>query len=253
MVQPLANSSICLLLTATIEVKADVVFTARKNRNTRLDDYKKALALWLAHPDVESLVLVENSGSDLSQLVAIANRTPEKRVEFLSFTAPEFDGSLGKGYGEMICLQYGLEHSHLLSRSPRFVKVTGRYYLANASDFLRFAAARSDAEIICDMLLNLSWADSRAFAGTTDFLRTYLFPLLDQVNDSQGSNFEHVLARAAHACMANRGTWAEPPFPLEIQGVSGSQGRGWQMNLKDRLKLRVRHKLFARFLGSLPR
>jgi len=248
-----AHSSTCLLLTATIKVKEDVVFTARKDTNTRLNDYKQALTLWLAHPDIKSLVLVENSGSDLSELREIANQTPEKNVEFLSFTGPEFDGSLGKGYGEMICLEYAIEHSQLLVRSPRCVKVTGRYFLRNATDFLHFAESRHDAEIICDMLLNLTWADSRVFAATPDFLRNYLFPLREEVNDSQGSNFEHVLARAVHACMANRGAWAEPPFPLEIQGVYGSQDRGWQMSLKDKFELRIRHKLFARFLATGPR
>ncbi|WP_158944614.1 hypothetical protein [Granulicella sp. S190] len=248
-----ANATACLILTATIKVKEDMVFTARTDTDTRLSDYKQALALWLAHPDIKSLVLVENSGSDISELREIANERPEKNVEFLSFKVREYDGSLGKGYGEMICLQYAIEHSQLLALSPQFVKVTGRYFLINATDFLHFADRRRDAEIICDMLLNLTWADSRVFAGTTDFLRNYLFPLRDEVNDSQQSNFEHVLARAVHACMANRGTWAEPPFPLEIQGVSGSQDRGWQMNVKDKFKLRIRHNLFARFLATAPR
>lgn len=248
-----ANSSTCLLLTATITVKEDVVFTARKDTNARLNDYKRALNLWLAHPATKSLVLVENSGSDLSELREIANQTPQKNVEFLSFTSPEFDGSLGKGYGEMICLEYAIEHSQLLARSPRFVKVTGRYFLANATDFLHLVESRRDAQVICDMLLNLTWADSRVFAATPGFLRNYFFPLKEQVNDSQGSNFEHVLARAVHACMADRGIWAEPPFPLEVLGVSGSQDRGWQMSLKEKFELRVRHKLFARFLATGPR
>lgn len=248
-----ANGSTCLLLTATIQVKQDVVFTARKDTDTRLNDYKQALSQWLAHPQVNSLVVVENSGSDLSPLREIAGRTPQKNVEFLSFTAPAFDGALGKGYGEMICLEQALKHSELLARSSRFVKVTGRYYLANASQFLQFVEHRSDADVICDMLLNLTWADSRVFAATPNFLRCYLFPLREEVNDSKGSNMEHVLARATHACIANRGVWAEPPFPFEIQGVSGSQDRGWQMSVVNRLKLRFRHRLLVRFLGAAPR
>ncbi|HEX3892290.1 MAG TPA: hypothetical protein VHW46_06935, partial [Terracidiphilus sp.] len=124
MTNTLATSSTSLLLTATIQVDEDIVFTARKDKNARLTDYKKALTLWLTHPRVQSLVLVENSGSDLSELAEIAKRLPEKNVEFLSFKAPKFDGSLGKGYGEMICLQHAIEHSQLLARSRQFVKVT---------------------------------------------------------------------------------------------------------------------------------
>ena len=243
----------CLLLTATIQVKNDMVFTARKDTISRLQDYKQALTLWLAHPEVQSLVLVENSGSDLSELREIASRTPEKTVEFLSFTAPPFDGALGKGYGEMICLEHALKHSRLLARSPQFIKATGRYYLANASRFLRYVQAQSQTDVICDLLLNLTWADSRVFAGSTDFLRTLLFPLREQINDSQGINFENILARAVHVCMARGGSWAEPPFPLEIQGISGSQDRGWRMSLRDRLAVRLRHRLFSRYLASAPR
>ena len=247
-----ARSPACLLLTATIQVKQDLVFTARKDTATRLRDYVGALTRWLAHPDVQQVVFVENSGYDLAPLQAIASRVPHKTVEFVSFTAPPFDGALGKGYGEMLCLQHALQHSTLLATASRFVKVTGRYFLANASQFLGLLEQRPDADAVCDLLLNLSWADSRVFAGSTDFLHRYLFPLRDQVNDSQGVNFEHVLARAVHACMADGGTWIEPPFPLLIEGVSGSQGRPWQMSLKSRLAQRIRHRLFARFLATGP-
>jgi hypothetical protein len=229
-----------------------MVFTARRDTETRLKDYKKAFRLWLACPDVKSMVVVENSGFDLTAFAEMASRVPDKTVEFLSFKCPDFDGSLGKGYGEMLCLEHCLQHSKLLAMSPRFLKVTGRYYLTNASAALQFLDARRDAEIICDMFLNLSWADSRAFGGNTEFLRTYLCPMLDQLNDSKGSSFEHVLARAAHQVMANSGKWALPPFPLQIQGTSGSLGQVWQMSLKQRLKIQIRQAFLARFLNSEP-
>jgi hypothetical protein len=230
-----------------------LVFTARRDPVTRLNDYKQALTRWLGHPESQSVIFVENSGSDLSELRSIADEYPEKAVEFLSFQAPEFDGSLGKGHGEMLCLQYAVEHSRLLPQSRHFLKVTGRYYLANATQLLRFAESRPDVEIFCDMLLNLTFADSRAFVGTTGFLRDYLFPLAGEVNDSRRSNFEHVLARAVHSCMANNGLWAQPPLALEIQGFSGSEDRNWLLSLRQRLKLRIRQNLFARALATGPK
>lgn len=242
----------CLLLTATIRVKEDVVFTARKDTQERFDDYKKALRFWLSQASVGSLVFVENSGFDISELRDLVKQFAGKRVEFLSFTAPAFDGNLGKGYGEMICMEYALEHSRLLAQTEQIVKVTGRYALSNPDRFLKLLEEQKDAAIVCDLLLNLTWADSRIFAATPEFLRTYLFPLKEKINDSRGSNFEHILARAAHACMANCGIWTEPPFPLEIQGISGSQERRWQMSTKERYMLRLRHKLFVRFLKTGP-
>ena len=72
-------------------------------------------------------------------------------------------------------MEHFLHHSKLLALSPRFLKVTGRYYLTNASAVLEFVNTRRDAAVICDMLLNLSWADSRAFGGDAEFLRnTYV-------------------------------------------------------------------------------
>ena len=230
-----------------------MVFTARTDTQARLQDYKQALAAWLACPDVHSLVFVENSGYDLSELVDIANRVPGRKVEFLSFTCREFDPALGKGYGEMLCLEHCLQHSALLAEASRFLKVTGRYTIANVSALLHFIDARQDADVICDMRRNLTWADSRAFAGTPDFLRRYFCPMIDELNDSTDSTFEHVLARAAHLAMAYRGLWVPPPFPLQIQGISASRGSVWQAGLTEKLKSRVRQALLAKTLSSGPR
>lgn len=243
----LSNSSTCLLLTATIKVKDDVFFTTRKDADQRLEDYKQSLSFWIAQPGVDSIVFVENSASDLSALMEVAKRVSNKHVEFLSFAAPDFDGALGKGYGEMLCLEHVVRNSKTLAKARQFVKITGRYCLANASEFLAFAKDHPDA-IICDMLENLTWADSRIFAAPTEFLRSFLLPMLDQLDDSRGSYFEHVLARAVHHSLYSRGTWIEPPFPLFVQGVSGSMGLAWEDGIRKRMKLHLRHYLFSRLL-----
>jgi hypothetical protein len=247
-----SNSPVCLLLTATVQVKQSMIFTERRDTNTRLEDYKKALALWLDTPEITSIVFVENSGFDLCELVELANKVPGKKVEFLSFECPDFDGSLGKGYGEMLCFEHCIQHSKLMADSPRFLKVSGRYYLRNVSAMLQFIDARPDAIVICDMLNNLTWADSRAFGGHTEFLRSSLCPMIHELNDSNGSYLEHVLARAAHHVMANSGTWALPPFPLQIQGVSGTGGDEWHQKPIPKLKRRIRQALLAKCLSSGP-
>lgn len=247
------NVPVCVLLTATVQVRQEIILTARRDTHTRLEDYKKAFSWWLKQRDVQRLVFVENSGFDLSELAEIAARVPEKTVEFLSFTAPSFDGALGKGYGEMLCLQQCLERSALLTEASRFLKVTGRYSIANASSLLSFVALRNEADVICDMRLNLTWADSRAFGGSVEFLRMYLCPMLGELNDSKDSTFERVLARAAHLAMADHGLWIPPPFPIAIQGVSGSRGHVWRASLKEQWVSRLRQALLARTLSSGPR
>ena len=153
----------------------------------------------------------------------------------------------------MLCLQHCLDHSKLLKATPRFLKVTGRYFVANASALLEFIQTRPDADVICDMRRNLTWADSRAFGGNRAFLETFLCPMLDQLNDSADSTFEHVLARAAHFAMAHCGLWIPAPFPIKIQGTSGSRGHVWQVSLSERIKSTLRQALLAKTLSSGPR
>ena len=160
------------MLTATIQVRADIRMTARRDTGTRLDDYKAAFRKWLAHPKVSSLLFVENSGYDLSEFEAIAREASHKRVEFISFECPPFNGAVGgKSYGEMVCFERCLAASVLLNASPRFLKVTGRYYVANADRLIDFIATKPEYDVICNLYRNLTWGDSRVFGGSIEFLR----------------------------------------------------------------------------------
>lgn len=242
----------CILLTATVRVNQDMAFTVRRDTDTRYQDYKQAFLQWIAAPGDSPLVFVENSGFDLSELQSLAAGKPSRTVEFLSFQCPPFDGALGKGYGEMLCLEHCLAHSKILKSSPRFLKVTGRYFLSNAQDILGAIEARPDADLICNMLQDLTWADSRAFGGSTSFLRDYLCPMRDLLNDTAGSAFENILARAMHRLMADAGKWALLPMPPQVKGHSGSLGRAWSRTPLQELKQQVRFKLLAYLLRLHP-
>ncbi len=238
----------CLILTATVQVKHDMAFVARRDTATRLDDYKGAFTRWVQTAGFPLIVYVENSGYDLSEFRNIAASAPEKRVEFLSFVCPPFDGSLGKGYGEMLCLKHCVANSEILRRAPRFFKVTGRYYLANAAALLQPLAERQDLDLLCNLEQNLTWADSRAFGASTEFLEKYFFPRLPEINDTEGSTFEQVLARACHAVMADRGSWAPLPEALQVHGVSGSIGDVFTPTTFTKMKKQIRHALYLRTL-----
>src|SRR5215472_863042 len=116
----------CVILTATISVQPDMCLTIRTDLSARLNDYRQAFIKWLNNPSAERIVLVENSGHDLSEFITLASRYPSKRVEFLSFKCVNFDGARGKGYGEMLCLDHVLRESKLLRESRHFVKASGR-------------------------------------------------------------------------------------------------------------------------------
>ncbi|MDE1176979.1 MAG: hypothetical protein PW789_10280 [Edaphobacter sp.] len=230
----------CVLLTATVIVK-DTSFTIRTDPKIRLNDYKQAFSRWISNPGVQSIVLVENSGFDLTEFQKIADTVPDKKIELLSFTCPTFDGRLGKGYGETFCLEYALQNSRLLTESPLFLKATGRYYLRNAHSFLKFIAQNPDVDIVCNLTKNLSWADSRAFGGRIKFLENYFFPLKDFMNDSAGVYFEHILAKAIHRQISEWGRWELPPDLPEIEGISGTLDAAYQINP---IKAFARKKLY---------
>lgn len=234
---------VCLLLTATVQVRTDMVLTVRRDTNLRLEDYKQAFRSWINNAGVDAIVFVENSGCDLTPFQDLAQEFPQKQIEFLTFVCPPFDGAKGKGYGEMLCLKYCLENSQLLQVYPRFLKATGRYYLNNAHSFLQYLARKPEFDVVCNFHWNLTWADSRAFGGTVEFLRKYLVTMLDEVHDSADSKFEHVLARAVHHLIADKGKWSVTPEPLEVHGVSGSGGQSWTPGPLKRIRQRFKHKL----------
>jgi hypothetical protein len=238
MKQPDERPQPCLILTATVQVNENLCLTVRRDWRTRLADYRSAFHKWIKDPHVASMVFVENSGFDLSEFAEIAKSATNKRVEFLSFKCPPFDGSLGKGYGEMLCLEYCLQHSKLINSTTRFLKVSGRYYLLKADVLLRFISEQSRSDVICNFKDHLTWADSRAFGGSVQFLKEYLCPMKDQVNETGQSEFEHVLARAVHNLMANSGGWSMTPHALQIDGTSASHGR--------RLKQKLKHSLISK-------
>ena len=221
-------------------------FTPRRDTRVRLTDYKNAFRRWIEDPETESIVLVENSGFELSDFEAIASSNPEKQVEILSFKCPPFDGSRGKGYGRCCVLSIALGHSKLVRASQRFLKVSGRYFVANSAALIRFLTNHAEVDVVCNFRSNLTWADSRAFGGSTRFLEQYLCPRKDQINDSERCWFEHVLARAVHQQLAESGTWSMTPEALEIVGVSATLERSWNRGHLGRLKQRLRHRLIIR-------
>ena len=91
----------------------------------------------------------------------------------------------------------------------------------NASPVLR-SIAHGDFDIMCTLKRNLTFADSRLFAATPEFLRDYLFPRVDMIDDNAGITFEHALASATAGALADRKRWR--PFPF-FHGSKASPAR----------------------------
>ncbi len=236
-----------LMLTATIQVRTDIRSTPRRDTDIRLNDYKTSLGRWLGNPAVTSVVFVENSGFDLSDLEAIARAFPSKHVEFLSFTCPTFNGALGgKSLGEMLCFEHCMAKSEVLKSASSFLKVTGRYYVPNAQSLMRLLADGPEIDVVCNLYRNLTWGDSRVFGATNAFIQDYLLPMRHLIDEEADLGIEQVLARAVHQLMAKGGKWSATPEWLEVQGISGTLGEAYKVN---RFRQGLRHRLLQNILA----
>ncbi len=118
-----------LVMTATIQPAANAG-VKRADPRLRLEDYKQALRYWLNYPHAAAarILILENSGADLSELQAIArDENPlSKPVEILSVPGNQIPEGTNYGYTEMQLLDEGLAQSQLRLLTTHMVKVTGR-------------------------------------------------------------------------------------------------------------------------------
>jgi hypothetical protein len=236
---------ISVLLTAAIDVKG-IDQMQRTDIQTRLDDYRQALSKWLDDIWVKNIIFVENSGYPLDSLKTMVQQHPSrKNVEFLTFDGQNFPRSLGKGYGETLALQYVLVNSEQLTRTGRFIKVNGRYYVPNLLAVLQNMSP--DTEIFCNITKALTFSDSRVFGGSRGFLE-YVCHEGKEVNDSKGFWFEHALAKASLHSIADGMKWGFIVRLPVVEGVSGTfNGNYSEPAIKQWVKGRV-HALKQRLL-----
>lgn len=153
--------------------------------------------------------------------------------------------TLGKGYGELGIIGHALAHAPSLAGGETvIVKVTGRYFVANAAPLLALLGAADPPAMVCDLRENLTVADSRIFAASHHFMSTYLTPLRRLADDSRQVFFEHLLARAVHAAMGAGLSWALMPMVPRILGVGATRGRHHGYALSKRLRYRLKRRLF---------
>lgn len=225
-------SRLVLLLTATID-PGQTPMVARRDSQTRLNDYCEALRIWLGS-GVRTIVFVENSGHDLSVLEKIAAEHPKVRTEFISLATNAAAGRLGKGYGELTMIEAAFLLSPTLRHAQHVAKCTGRLTLINAAKMLRCLEG-SQADMYCTFKSSLTFADSRFFIARPSIFTQQLASKKALLNDNAGTYFENVLARAAAEAVSQGFRWAPfPTFPY-IAGISGTFGT----RMTDRLWTRV--------------
>lgn len=125
-----------LFLTACVNPQG-MAYTKLNNPEVRLQQYKTALNWYLTNTDFQ-ILLVENSNWDFS--ADYRAYLDSGRLELLTFDGNNYDRSRGKGYGEAIIMEYGLQHSKLIRNmdsSELLIKVTGRLFCDNINEMVK--------------------------------------------------------------------------------------------------------------------
>jgi hypothetical protein len=250
-----ASSSprIAIVLTATIN-PGETPFLAIRDPAERLADYRRALAAWLTSPVAHPVVLCENSGADLAPLEATAAESSRGRdLELFGFEGNRIAQSKGKGAGELEILRHVLAESRIVAEADLVLKVSGRYYIQNIRSLLRRTLALGSADIYVDLWWYLANSYSDCFLATPEFIGTHLLPRADAVDDQAGSYFEHCLARAVLASVAENGRWLPLGSAPRLVGSSGTHGGSVADGLPRRILGAVRRRVALELLCHGPR
>lgn len=216
-----------LVMTATI-VPATGAGVKRADPRVRLEDYKQALLYWLAygHPAADRILILENSGADLSELQAIAqNENPSaKPVEILSVPGNQIPEGRNYGYTEMQLLDEGLALSQLRCETTHMIKVTGRLTFPALGPALNRLKRPFELMAECRKLgfpRRGYDASTQLFVCTHRFYDEVLRDSKREMNDTDVRLLEHLIYRKVIPFKGRPGYHLRFPINIEPVGYSG--------------------------------
>jgi hypothetical protein len=190
------SKPVVLLMTATITPPDNCPDLARNDPALRMRDYITALSFYLNVPPqyCDRIIFAENSDTNLEPLKSILKSNHyNKQVEFISFPqGNNYPPKYGKGYGEMLLIDYAMDNSRILSKDDFIWKATGRLILNNFNAMIRTSPV--DYDVYCDLhngykLLRLEhFFDPRFYAFTRKGYDAYFRPHTDKL---RGAHIEH--------------------------------------------------------------
>ena len=237
-------ANVILLLTSCIRPNPHTIHLARMDPELRLQDALAAFSRFMSAKGIRDVVFCDNSGYDLSELQRIPRNG--KLVEFLSYIEEPYDPALGKGVGEARIIKYVLENSKIISSSNGLImKVSGRYYLRNLDEYLSFIKRHPDRNVFVKLRRELTFAESRVFVASKDFLRHYFLVFANRINDSEAYYFEHALADAVHLYMSQNRDFKYSHIEPQIVGVYATTDQAYGGFWKRRLKSYIHEVCYA--------
>ena len=223
-----------LVMTATI-VPAANAGVKRADPLLRLEDYKHALRYWLnyEHAAAERILLLENSGADLSELRAIAtDENPRgKPVEILSVEGNRIPEGTNYGYTEMEMLDDGLALSQLRRETTHMVKATGRLVFPALGKALDRIALPFELMVDCRKLgfpRRGFDAAVQLFVCSHEFYDRVLRDAKKEINSTDLRLLEHLIFRKVIPFKGRPGYYLRFPCNVEPVGYSGFKSRSYR-------------------------
>ena len=236
------NFNFALILTCTID-PGNMPNLVRKNIETRLNDYKKSLNFWINNKDVNKIIFIENSGSDLSYFRNLVKSENNKEIEILSTNSNNsYDKNLGKGYGQYLCLKEVFESSKIAQKTDYFIEVTGRLCIKNFSLILKDIIS-NNTNIYINLSDNLKYSSPSLFGGSKKFFTNYVLTETKKTNDSLNNIFENGVANATLKAISDGMSLSKTPLYADIQGFIGTNGKQYKQNIFKKIKLFFFRKL----------
>jgi len=242
------NFDFSIILTCTIN-PIQMPNLARSNPEIRFQDYKKSFNFWVNNTFVNKIILIENSNYDLSYFNKIAKDIKNKEIEIISSNSNNrYDKSLGKGYGQYLCLKEVFDQSQIAKTTKYFVDVTGRHCIKNFKAIIE-DIIKNESDIYINITDNLKFADANIYGGTKKFFINYLLPETKKTNDSQNNIFENCVASATLKAVSDGMNLSKTPIYADIEGFIGTNGKKYKQNIIKKIKLFFFRKLKIYFLN----
>ena len=221
-------------MTGTITPPSKAPNLIRKDATLRENDYLLAISKWvsLGYP----IVFCENSNS---KSIIISNLLSSSKIDFEYLTFQSMVSHLGKGHGEAEIFNYAFINSKILQEVDWVYKVTGRYYLKNASKIIEATKFDEKTFVSGNLSANLSWCDSRIFGFQPIFYDKYFSKFLKLINEKEHVYLENLLCRAILNCISDGNAWCFlKEYPI-YEGVYGTDNKKYKNNLVSITKQKV--------------
>jgi hypothetical protein len=252
------SARIGLLVTCAVTPHA-AIKSSERSRTERLTAYRAGLASWRFFERFGPVVVCEGSSYPEARFRAEVGAIAPAPFEYLTTATSDASAQLGKGAAELDLMAYAVEHSRLLQRVDRVLKVTGRYAVLNGEPLARKLLEQETLPgIQVNLHDRLRHADPRVCLFSREFFSNWLLPRKGAIRDwprrldDEPIFLEHVLAQATLEYIAHGGAWDLLPLPLRLRGTSGTTGLPYEEGLARYAIRYAAHQLKSRALGRRP-